>query len=67
MGRVEASDVPQGLLVFLAVIFGSRKRRPGAMRMEPDEIDSAADEHGDFDSYYRGFLGGWLFAQRSSV
>jgi len=31
------------------------------MRMEPDEIDSAADEHGDFDSYYRGFLGGWLF------
>jgi hypothetical protein len=29
--------------------------------MEPDEIDSAADEHGDFDSYYRGFLGGWLF------
>ena len=31
------------------------------MRMEPDEIDSAADEHGDFDSYYRGFLGCWLF------
>jgi hypothetical protein len=29
--------------------------------MEPDEIDSAADEHRDFDSYYRGFLGGWLF------